>query len=42
MSVGIPLDKVAPIEIVRLVLEAVEKEIEDVYPDAIAYYSGKL
>lgn len=36
MSTGVPLDKVAPIRVAQLALQAVENTIEDVYPDPIA------
>lgn len=36
MSTGVPLDKVAPIRVAQLTLQAVENAIEEVYPDPIA------
>lgn len=36
MSEGVQMDKVAPSEIARAVLQAVEKGIEDVYPDPVS------
>jgi len=33
MAEGLPLEKIAPIEVAKITLEAVEKGIEDVYPD---------
>jgi NAD(P)-dependent dehydrogenase (short-subunit alcohol dehydrogenase family) len=34
MAEGVPLDKVAPIEVANASLQAIEQGIEDVYPDA--------
>lgn len=36
MSEGIPLDKVAPIEVAKATLNAIKQGIEDVYPDAVS------
>jgi signal transduction histidine kinase len=36
MSVGTPLDKVAPSRVAQLALQAVESGVEDVYPDPVA------
>jgi short-subunit dehydrogenase len=36
MSEGVPMDKVAPSEIAKACLQAIEQKIEDVYPDPVA------
>lgn len=36
MAEAVPMDKVAPIEVANLILQAVEKGIEDVYPDPVS------
>jgi NAD(P)-dependent dehydrogenase (short-subunit alcohol dehydrogenase family) len=36
MAEAIPMDKVAPSEVANLILQAVEKGIEDVYPDPVS------
>ncbi|WP_120497480.1 SDR family oxidoreductase [Kiloniella sp. EL199] len=36
MAAGVPLDKTAPNIVAKVVLKAVEKEIEDVYPDPMS------
>lgn len=36
MAEGVPMDKVAPSEIAHASLQAVEKQIEDVYPDPVS------
>ncbi|MBD2461470.1 SDR family oxidoreductase [Oscillatoria sp. FACHB-1407] len=36
MSEGVPLDKVAPIQVANATLEAIAQGIEDVYPDAVS------
>jgi NAD(P)-dependent dehydrogenase (short-subunit alcohol dehydrogenase family) len=36
MSAGVPLDKVAPIRVAQLALQAVENNLDDVYPDPIS------
>jgi NAD(P)-dependent dehydrogenase (short-subunit alcohol dehydrogenase family) len=36
MAEGVPLDKIAPIEVARVTLKAIECGIEDVYPDPIS------
>jgi NAD(P)-dependent dehydrogenase (short-subunit alcohol dehydrogenase family) len=36
MSEGIPLDKVAPIEVAKATLQAIAQGIEEVYPDAVS------
>jgi NAD(P)-dependent dehydrogenase (short-subunit alcohol dehydrogenase family) len=36
MAEGLPLDKVAPIEVAKATLQAVEQGIEEVYPDAFS------
>jgi NAD(P)-dependent dehydrogenase (short-subunit alcohol dehydrogenase family) len=36
MAEAIPMDKVAPIEVANLILQAVEQGIEDVYPDPVS------
>ncbi len=44
MTAGLPLDKTAPSSVVKAVLEAVENNIEDVYPDpmAVEFHAGFL
>jgi hypothetical protein len=36
MAEGVPLDKIAPIEVARATLRAVEQGIEEVYPDPVS------
>jgi hypothetical protein len=36
MAEAVPMDKVAPSEVANLILQAVEKGIEDVYPDPVS------
>ncbi|WP_055076746.1 SDR family oxidoreductase [Pseudanabaena sp. 'Roaring Creek'] len=36
MAEAVPMDKVAPIEVANLILQAVENGIEDVYPDPVS------
>ncbi|PZV11095.1 MAG: short-chain dehydrogenase [Pseudanabaena sp.] len=36
MAESVPMDKVAPSEVANLILQAVEKGIEDVYPDPVS------
>jgi NAD(P)-dependent dehydrogenase (short-subunit alcohol dehydrogenase family) len=36
MAEGVPLDKVAPIEVAKATLQAIEQGIEEVYPDAVS------
>jgi NAD(P)-dependent dehydrogenase (short-subunit alcohol dehydrogenase family) len=36
MAEAIPMDKVSPLEVANLILQAVEKGIEDVYPDSVS------
>ncbi|WP_103668048.1 SDR family oxidoreductase [Pseudanabaena sp. BC1403] len=36
MAEAVPMDKVAPIEVANLILLAIEKGIEDVYPDPVS------
>jgi NAD(P)-dependent dehydrogenase (short-subunit alcohol dehydrogenase family) len=36
MSEGLPMDKIAPIEVAKITLEAIENGIDDVYPDPVS------
>jgi short-subunit dehydrogenase len=36
MAEGVPGDKAEPIEVAKAALQAVETELEDVYPDAVS------
>lgn len=36
MAEGVPLDKIAPIEVAQAVLQGIEQGIEDIYPDPVA------
>lgn len=36
MAEAVPLDKAAPIEVAKTVLQAVEQRIEEVYPDPVS------